>query len=109
MQVSKQNRLDAGEDAHRLSTRQIQRICRRHGWHCQMHKEPNVPNTLATDHRYRKSNSVKVARNGDWLPLGWKWDIEVLDEAQIVELLKAFEQSHNSEHTGLSGTQKSHA
>lgn len=104
MQSSKPKVLDSSEDVKRLTTRQIQLICRRHGWHCEAHKEPNVPNKLANHHRYRKSNSIKVARNGNWLPLGWRWDIEVLDEEQIVERLKVLEQSHNNEHTGFTGT-----
>lgn len=109
MQTAKPKVLHDGKDVPRLTTRQIQRICRKQGWHCEMCKEPNVPNTLANNHRYRKSNSVKVARDGEWLPLGWRWDIEVMDEQQIVELLKTLEQSHNSEHSDFSGTRKSHA
>lgn len=104
MQTTKENRLETGKGVTRLNTRQIQRICRKQGWHCEMRKEPNVPNSVANNHRYRKCNAVVVARGGDWLPLGWRWDIEVMDEAQIVELLKTLEQAHNNELSGSTGT-----
>ena len=116
MQTAKPKVLDNGKDVKRLSTRQIKTICIRHGWTCQMSKVPaneiQVDRRIVRDRRYRKSNAVMVAQSAGgrvWLCLGWRWDIETLNEEQIVKLLKALEQSHNSEHSDFSSTQKSHA
>lgn len=98
MQVSKQNRLDGGRDAHRLTTRQIKAICSNHGWVAQMEHVPaneiQVDQRIVKSPRYRKSNAVMVAKSAGgrvWLRLGWRWDIEDLNEGQILELLKGLE------------------
>ncbi len=100
--------LDNGKDVHRLTTRQIKSICSNHGWVCQMEhiesaKITNVDRRIVKSPRYRKSNAVMVARSTggtSWLRLGWRWDVETLNESQIVELLKALEPSHNNELSG---------
>lgn len=99
MQPTKQKVLETGEDVKRLTTRQIQQICTRHGWVAQMERVPvneiqGVDRRIVASPRYRKSNVVMVARSAGgrvWLCLGWRWDIETLDETQIVELLKGLE------------------
>lgn len=112
MQASKPKILQTGEETKRLTTRQIQRICTRHGWVAQMERVSpaeidGVDRRIVNSRRYCKNNAVMVARSAGgttWLRLGWKWDIETLNEAQIVERLKALEQSHNNELTGFDGT-----
>lgn len=98
VQTTKPKVLQTGKNAYRLSTRQIKTICIRHGWTCQMSKVPaneiHVDRRIVCDPRYRKSNAVMVARSAGgrvWLCLGWRWDVEDLNEAQIVELLKGLE------------------
>ena len=98
MQTTKPKVLQVGEGVTRLTTRQIKTICSRHGWTCQMNKVPinliEVDRRIVSSPRYRKSNAVMVARSAGgaiWQCLGWRWDIEVLKEAQIVEMLKALE------------------
>lgn len=111
MQATKPKVLDDGKEATCLSTRQIKNICIRHGWTCQMSKVPtneiNVDRRIVCDRRYRRFNAVMVAKSAGgtiWLCLGWKWDIEVMDEQQIVKLLKTLEQAHNNELSGLCST-----
>lgn len=98
VQSTKPNVLYDGKDVHRLTTRQIKSICSNHGWVCQMEHVPaneiQVDRRIVASPRYRKSNAVMVAKSAGgrvWLCLGWRWDIEMLNEAQIVELLKGLE------------------
>ncbi len=117
MQTTKPKILQSGEGTRRLTTRQIKNICSHHGWVCQMEhiesaKITNVDRRIVKSPRYRKSNAVMVARSTggtSWLRLGWKWDIETLNEAQIVELLRALEQAHNNELSGFDGITGSQA
>lgn len=87
------------DDIKMLSTRQIKAICRRNGWHCQMERLPpdqiDVERHIVAGHRYRKNNAVMVRRSQTWQRwqrLGWRWNIETLNEGQITALLKALEQ-----------------
>jgi len=67
---------------------------------------------IVSSPHYRKSNAVMVARSAGgaiWLCLGWRWDIESLNEEQIVELLKTLEQESNNELSGSAGTTGSQA
>lgn len=98
MQTSKPKVLDSGKGVHRLSTRQIKAICSRHGWVAQMERIPaneiQVDRRIVASPRYRKSNAVMVAKSAGgtiWQCLGWRWDVETLNEGQIVELLKGLE------------------
>lgn len=110
-QTTKPKVLQSGKGVQCLTTRQIKAICLKHGWTCQMEKVPaneiQVDRRIVCDPRYRKSNAIMVARSAGgrvWLRLGWRWDIETLNEGQIVELLKTLEQSHKSESTSFNGT-----
>jgi hypothetical protein len=100
MQTTKPKVLQASKNAHRLTTRQIKAICTRYGWICQM--ERVSPDLIQVDRRivasphYRKTNAVMVARSAGgtiWQCIGWRWDVEDLNESQIVELLKALEKT----------------